>query len=85
MLPGLSLLPGWPCTTCMGHDLRCLQNLAMLHGCAVLLLHSRAHASFALQELHYNQHGLLLLQGQGIYRLADNWCAAADSLFSCDC
>lgn len=26
-----------------------------------------------LQEVHYNQHGLLLLQGQGIYRLADQW------------
>ena len=26
-----------------------------------------------LQEIHYNQHGLLLLQGQGIYRLADSW------------
>ena len=28
------------------------------------------------QEVHYNQHGLLLLQGKGIYRLADKWCAA---------
>ncbi len=28
-----------------------------------------------LQEIHHNQHGLLLLQGQGIYRLADRWCA----------
>ena len=26
-----------------------------------------------LQEVHYNQHGLLLLEGQGIYRLADKW------------
>lgn len=25
------------------------------------------------QEVHYNQHGLLLLQGQGIYRLGDSW------------
>ena len=23
--------------------------------------------------MHYNQHGLLLVQGQGIYRLADKW------------
>lgn len=29
--------------------------------------------SWVLQEIHYNQHGLLLLQGQGIYRLANNW------------
>ena len=33
------------------------------HGILVLML----------QEVHYNQHGLLLLQGQGIYRLADKW------------
>jgi len=26
-----------------------------------------------LQEVHYNQHGLLLLEGQGIYRLGDSW------------
>ncbi|KAJ9510043.1 hypothetical protein QJQ45_011736 [Haematococcus lacustris] len=27
----------------------------------------------AVQEIHYNQHGLMLLEGKGIYRLADNW------------
>jgi (S)-ureidoglycine aminohydrolase len=26
-----------------------------------------------VKEIHYNQHGLLLLQGQGIYRLGNNW------------
>jgi (S)-ureidoglycine aminohydrolase len=26
-----------------------------------------------VKEVHYNQHGLLLLEGQGIYRLADKW------------
>lgn len=26
-----------------------------------------------IKEIHYNQHGLLLLQGQGIYRLGNNW------------
>jgi len=26
-----------------------------------------------VKEVHYNQHGLLLLQGKGIYRLADSW------------
>lgn len=31
-----------------------------------------------VKEIHYNQHGLLLLQGQGIYRLGNNWCV-------CDC
>ncbi|KAI3924309.1 hypothetical protein MKW98_032510 [Papaver atlanticum] len=24
-------------------------------------------------EVHYNQQGLLLLEGQGIYRLGENW------------
>ncbi|KAL0738138.1 hypothetical protein Bca4012_014348 [Brassica carinata] len=28
-----------------------------------------------VKEVHYNQHGLLLLEGQGIYRLGDNWYA----------
>ncbi|GAB2301224.1 hypothetical protein Dimus_035258 [Dionaea muscipula] len=26
-----------------------------------------------VKEIHYNQHGLLLLEGQGIYRLGDSW------------
>lgn len=26
-----------------------------------------------VKEVHYNQHGLLLLAGKGIYRLGDNW------------
>ncbi|CAI5462411.1 unnamed protein product [Closterium sp. Yama58-4] len=26
-----------------------------------------------VKEVHYNQHGLLLLEGRGIYRLADSW------------
>lgn len=25
------------------------------------------------QEIHYNQHGLVMLEGQGIYRLANDW------------
>lgn len=29
--------------------------------------------SLNIKEIHYNQHGLLLLQGKGIYRLADKW------------
>ncbi|KAL6554476.1 hypothetical protein OROMI_020149 [Orobanche minor] len=26
-----------------------------------------------VKEVHYNQHGLLLLEGQGVYRLGDSW------------
>ena len=29
--------------------------------------------SLYVKEIHYNQHGLMLLEGQGIYRLNDNW------------
>lgn len=29
--------------------------------------------SLYAQEVHYNQHGLMLLDGKGIYRLADKW------------
>mmetsp|Transcript_3633 Transcript_3633/g.6364 ORF Transcript_3633/g.6364 Transcript_3633/m.6364 type:complete len:309 (+) Transcript_3633:40-966(+) len=27
----------------------------------------------AVKEVHYHEHGLLLLEGQGLYRLADDW------------
>ncbi|KAA8491057.1 putative (S)-ureidoglycine aminohydrolase [Porphyridium purpureum] len=35
------------------------------------------------KEMHYNQHGLLMLEGQGIYRLADEWfpVAAGDVIY----
>lgn len=26
-----------------------------------------------MKEIHYNQHGLMLLEGKGIYRLNDKW------------
>lgn len=26
-----------------------------------------------VKEVHYNQHGMIILQGQGIYRLGDRW------------
>ena len=26
-----------------------------------------------MKEVHYNQHGLLLLAGKGVYRLGDDW------------
>jgi len=37
----------------------------------------------AVKEVHYNQHGLLLLEGRGIYRLADRWypVAAGDAIW----
>jgi (S)-ureidoglycine aminohydrolase len=32
-----------------------------------------------VKEIHYNQHGLLLLQGQGIYRLGNNWWGSCEN------
>ncbi|XP_038975498.1 (S)-ureidoglycine aminohydrolase isoform X2 [Phoenix dactylifera] len=37
------------------------------------LLPTSASYDFNIHEVHYNQHGLLLLEGQGIYRLGDSW------------
>ena len=34
-----------------------------------------------VKEVHYNQHGLLLLEGQGVYRLADKWCGCCARAF----
>lgn len=31
-----------------------------------------------VKEVHFNQHGLLLLEGQGIYRLGDKWCVLVE-------
>ena len=33
-----------------------------------------------VKEVHFNQHGLLLLEGQGVYRLGDKWCASQGSV-----
>lgn len=38
-----------------------------------MVKHPRSATRATAQEVHYNQHGLLLLQGQGIYRLGNNW------------
>ena len=36
-----------------------------------------------VKEVHFNQHGLLLLEGQGVYRLGDKWCVAHCGVFLC--
>jgi (S)-ureidoglycine aminohydrolase len=40
---------------------------------AVNLFTFRPGAALPLVEVHVMEHGLLMLQGQGIYRLADSW------------
>ena len=38
-----------------------------------VMSHMHRRWCISVQEVHYNQHGLLLLQGKGIYRLANQW------------
>jgi (S)-ureidoglycine aminohydrolase len=37
----------------------------------IMDFHPGAH--LIVHEVHYNTHGLVMLQGQGIYRLGDDW------------
>ncbi|KAI7740304.1 hypothetical protein M8C21_033516 [Ambrosia artemisiifolia] len=39
---------------------------------ATSIIMNRGKNTLLLQEVHYNQHGLLLLEGQGIYHLGDS-------------
>ena len=57
-----SFSPPGPCS-CAGAT---LGGVSVSHSC-------RPGEYLYVKEIHYNQHGLLLLQGQGIYRLADSW------------
>jgi (S)-ureidoglycine aminohydrolase len=40
---------------------------------AVNLFNFRPGAALPLVEVHVMEHGLLMLDGQGVYRLADSW------------
>lgn len=40
---------------------------------AVNIMHYNPGATLPMVEVHYMEHGLLMLQGQGIQRLADSW------------
>lgn len=49
-----------------------------LHSCSArypntTLPMRRAGEHLNVKEVHYNQHGLLLLTGKGIYRLGSDW------------
>jgi (S)-ureidoglycine aminohydrolase len=43
------------------------------YDCAVNVMRYQPGASLAMVEIHVMEHGLLMLEGQGIYRLGDSW------------
>jgi (S)-ureidoglycine aminohydrolase len=43
------------------------------YDCAVNVMSYQPGASLSMVEIHVMEHGLLMLEGQGIYRLGDSW------------
>ncbi|KAL1830015.1 hypothetical protein DCAR_0209416 [Daucus carota subsp. sativus] len=54
-------------------DLRKLLPTSMPYDFNIHIMDFQPGEFLNVKEVHYNQHGLLLLEGQGIYRLGDNW------------
>ncbi len=54
-------------------QVRSLLPDAMAHDFAVNTMEYQPGAALAMVETHVMEHGLLMLQGGGIYRLADSW------------
>lgn len=54
-------------------DLRKLLPQTADHDFNVHVMDFKPGEFLYVKEVHYNQHGLLLVEGQGIYRLADSW------------
>jgi (S)-ureidoglycine aminohydrolase len=52
---------------------RSLLPESMAHDFAVNTMEYQPGAALAMVEMHVMEHGLLMLQGGGIYRLADSW------------
>jgi (S)-ureidoglycine aminohydrolase len=54
-------------------QVRSLLPESMAHDFAVNTMEYQPGAALAMVEMHVMEHGLLMLQGGGIYRLADSW------------
>ncbi len=54
-------------------QVRSLLPDSMAYDFAVNTMEYQPGAALAMVEMHVMEHGLLMLQGGGIYRLADNW------------
>ncbi|XP_071702744.1 (S)-ureidoglycine aminohydrolase isoform X2 [Rutidosis leptorrhynchoides] len=64
-------------------ELRKLLPMTMAYDFNIHIMDFQPGEFLNVKEVHYNQHGLLLLEGQGIYRLGDNWypVAARDAIW----
>ncbi len=56
-----------------GLQVRCLLPSSSAFDFAVNTMTYAPGASLAQVEVHYMEHGLLMLEGEGIYRLGDDW------------
>ncbi len=59
-----------------GHDglaMQCLLPSGSAFDFAVNIMTYQPGASLSIVEIHVSEHGLLMLEGEGIYRLADSW------------
>ncbi|MFS8029709.1 putative (S)-ureidoglycine aminohydrolase [Helianthus anomalus] len=54
-------------------ELRKLLPTSMAYDFNIHIMDFQPGEFLNVKEVHYNQHGLLLLEGQGIYRLGDSW------------
>lgn len=54
-------------------ELRKLLPVSMPYDFNIHIMDFQPGEFLNVKEVHYNQHGLLLLEGQGIYRLGDSW------------
>jgi len=54
-------------------QLRKLLPTSLLYDFNIHIMDFQPGEYLNVKEVHYNQHGLLLLEGQGIYRLGDSW------------
>lgn len=58
------------CTSVRYNWLSVVQNTEAHH---ILVVDFQPGEFLLVKEIHHNQHGLFLLEGQGIYRLGDKW------------
>lgn len=56
-----------------GLQVKCLLPDTMSHDFAVNTMVYQPGASLSMVEIHVMEHGLLMLEGGGIYRLGDSW------------
>jgi (S)-ureidoglycine aminohydrolase len=54
-------------------QVKCLLPDLPSHDCAVNTMTYQPGAALSLVEMHVMEHGLLMLEGGGIYRLGDSW------------